>query len=81
MNGEALGQTSTYLTSFKIILGRKDPRVFAFSALLACLNAMTKIDLLAHPPKKINYTKKLFFKLALAFLVPYPRVNFRNMVF
>jgi hypothetical protein len=37
---------------------------------------MTKIDLLAQPPKNINYIKKLFYKLALAFLVPYPKVNF-----
>jgi hypothetical protein len=83
MNGELLGQWSTYLASFrknclhgKFILGQKDFKVFGFSILLACLNAMTKIDLLAQPPKNINYIKKLLCKLALAFLVPYLRVNF-----
>lgn len=64
MNGELLGQSSTYLASFKnyylknyfhgkFILGQKDFKVFGFSTLLACLNAMTKIDLLAQPPKNI----------------------------
>jgi len=57
-------------------LGQKDFKVFGFSTLLACLNAMTKFDLLAQPPKNINYIKKLFCKLALTFLVPYLRVDF-----